>query len=235
MHDRVGDGVDARRCRTASAVSSPLRCRKRTRTPTAPTLAGVSLAANVARQLRGRRADASDRDAVASRPMSCTPRREEDRGRGGSGERQPSDARVADGAPRLRHLPDLGEDRGRRAHRAPRTTSRVCHPTCVGDGSSSATAPVSGSGANQPSVSALLGQAAGDDAQAERLVGAFEDRQHPRVDEVARHRELLGVAHAAVQLHRLARDPLGGAAHVGLHHRSPRACPRRVAILRATS
>ena len=80
----------------------------------------------------------------------------------------------------------------------------------------------------------VLGEAAGDDAQAERLVGAFEDRQHPGVDEEARHRELLGVAHAAVELHRLAGDPLGGAAHVRLHHRRfERALAG--AILRATS
>ena len=56
------------------------------------------------------------------------------------------------------------------------------------------------------------------DLQGERLVGALEDGQHPGVDEVAAHRELLGVAHAAVDLHGLACHPLGGPADVGLDH-----------------
>ena len=60
---------------------------------------------------------------------------------------------------------------------------------------------------------------AGDHPEAQGLVGAFEDRQHPGVDEVPRHGVLLGVAHAAVELHRLAGHPLGGPAHVRLHHR----------------
>ena len=59
---------------------------------------------------------------------------------------------------------------------------------------------------------------AGDDLEGERLVGPLEDGQHPRVDEVAADRELLGVAHAAVDLHGLPRHPFGGAAHVGLDH-----------------
>ena len=62
-------------------------------------------------------------------------------------------------------------------------------------------------------------EAAGDDLEGQRLVGTLEDRQHPGVDEVAAHRELLGVAHAAVDLHGLAGHPLGGPAHVGLDHR----------------
>ena len=61
-------------------------------------------------------------------------------------------------------------------------------------------------------------EAAGDDLERERLVGTLEDGEHPRVDEVAAHREFLGVAHAAVDLHGLPRHPLGGAAHVGLDH-----------------
>jgi hypothetical protein len=62
-------------------------------------------------------------------------------------------------------------------------------------------------------------EAAGDHLEAQRLVGALEDRQHAGVDEVAAHRVLLGVAVAAVDLHGLAGDPLGGLAHVGLDHR----------------
>src|SRR5262249_23665485 len=65
----------------------------------------------------------------------------------------------------------------------------------------------------------VLGQAAGDDPRAEGLVGAFEDREPPGVDEEPRDRELLGVAHAPVELHRLAGHPLRGATHVRLHHR----------------
>ncbi len=57
-----------------------------------------------------------------------------------------------------------------------------------------------------------------DHLECERLVRALEDGQHPRVDEVAAHREFLGVAHAAVDLHGLSRHPFGGAAHVGLDH-----------------
>src|SRR5438067_6063254 len=52
----------------------------------------------------------------------------------------------------------------------------------------------------------LFGEAAGDHAQAQCLVGALEDRKDSGVDEVARHRELFGVPHPAVQLHRLACD-----------------------------
>src|SRR5690606_34028616 len=59
--------------------------------------------------------------------------------------------------------------------------------------------------------------APGDDLQAQRLVGALEDRQHAGVDEVAADVVLLGVAHAAVDLHGLAGDPLGRLADVGLH------------------
>ena len=49
--------------------------------------------------------------------------------------------------------------------------------------------------------------------------GTLEDRQDPCVHEVAADRELLGVAHPAVDLHGLAGHPFGGAADVGLHHR----------------
>ena len=57
------------------------------------------------------------------------------------------------------------------------------------------------------------------DLEGQRLVGALEDRQHPGVDEVAADGELLGVAHAPVDLHGLAGHPLGRPAHVGLDHR----------------
>src|SRR5205823_1055803 len=43
----------------------------------------------------------------------------------------------------------------------------------------------------------LFGEAAGDDPQAQGLVGAFEDGQDAGVGEVAGDGELLGVAHAA--------------------------------------
>ena len=66
---------------------------------------------------------------------------------------------------------------------------------------------------------APLEQAAGDHLERQGLVGPLEDRQHPRVDEEPADRVLLGVAVAAVDLHRLAGDPLRGAAHVRLHHR----------------
>src|SRR3954470_9495073 len=46
----------------------------------------------------------------------------------------------------------------------------------------------------------VVDEAAGDDLEAERLVGALEDRQHASVDEVAADRVLLGVAEAAVDL-----------------------------------
>ena len=65
----------------------------------------------------------------------------------------------------------------------------------------------------------LLHQAPGDHLERERLVGTLEDRQHPGVDEEAANGELLGVAHSAVYLHRLAGDPLRCAADVRLHHR----------------
>ena len=60
-------------------------------------------------------------------------------------------------------------------------------------------------------------QAARDHLQRERFLRAFEDRQHARIDEVAADRRLFGVAHAAVDLQRLARDPLGRAAREQLH------------------
>ncbi len=68
------------------------------------------------------------------------------------------------------------------------------------------------------SAGASAHQTAGDDLERERLVGALEDREHPGVDEVAAHGELLGVAHAAVDLHGLPGHPLGGPADVGLDH-----------------
>src|SRR3546814_16915088 len=74
-------------------------------------------------------------------------------------------------------------------------------------------------GGRSPWLSASLGSldhAAGDHLEAEGLVGAFEDGQDAGVDEVAADVVLLGVAHAAVDLHGLARDPLGGLADVGL-------------------
>src|SRR5574340_696747 len=55
-------------------------------------------------------------------------------------------------------------------------------------------------------------QAARDHLHRERLFRALEDRQHPRIDEPATHGSLLGVAHAAVDLLRLARHALGRAA-----------------------
>src|SRR5215213_5436410 len=61
-------------------------------------------------------------------------------------------------------------------------------------------------------------QAAGDDLQAQRLVGALEDRQDPGVHEVAADRVLLGVAEPAVDLHGLAGHPLGRLADVRLDH-----------------
>jgi hypothetical protein len=60
----------------------------------------------------------------------------------------------------------------------------------------------------------------GDDFQTQRFVGPLEDRENPRVNEVATHGVLLGVAHASVDLHRLARHPLRRATDVGLGHRS---------------
>ena len=65
----------------------------------------------------------------------------------------------------------------------------------------------------------LFHQAARHHLERQGLVGPLEDRQHPGVDEVAAHRELLGVPHPAVDLHGLARHPLRRAAHVGLEHR----------------
>src|SRR5215211_6780475 len=47
---------------------------------------------------------------------------------------------------------------------------------------------------------------AGDHLEGDRLVGPLEYRQHPSVDVVAAHGELLCLAHAAVDLHRLAGD-----------------------------
>src|SRR5262245_16811504 len=64
-----------------------------------------------------------------------------------------------------------------------------------------------------------LHEPAGDDLEAEGLVGALEDRQHPGVDEVAADGVLLRVAEAAVDLHGLAGHPLRGLADVRLHHR----------------
>src|SRR5215510_7428143 len=84
------------------------------------------------------------------------------------------------------------------------TTARA-RSQSSGNGSSGASAPGTG-----------LRTAPGDHPQAQDLVGALEDRQHAGVDEVAGHRVLLGVAVAAVDLHRLPGDPLGRLAHVGL-------------------
>ena len=56
---------------TAPVVSCPLRCRNRTRTPTAPTPAGVSLAANAAASWAAAARSAGRGSDVA--PVSCTP------------------------------------------------------------------------------------------------------------------------------------------------------------------
>ena len=51
------------------------------------------------------------------------------------------------------------------------------------------------------------------------LRGALEDRENARIHIETAHVVFLGIAVAAVNLQRLAGDPLGGLAHVGLHHR----------------
>ena len=53
---------------------------------------------------------------------------------------------------------------------------------------------------------AVSSEPAGDDLEAQGLVGAFEDREHAGVDEVAADGVLLGVAVAAVDLHGLTGD-----------------------------
>ena len=55
-------------------------------------------------------------------------------------------------------------------------------------------------------------QCPSDHFQRQRLFRALEDRKHAGVGEVAACVGLFGVAHAAVDLHRLAGDPFGGAA-----------------------
>src|SRR5688572_12762255 len=75
-----------------------------------------------------------------------------------------------------------------------------------------------GSSCSITSTPGLFHQAPADDLEAQGLVGALEDRQDPSVDEVAADRILLGVAVAAVDLHRLAGHPLGRLAHVRLDH-----------------
>src|SRR5687768_10238431 len=68
------------------------------------------------------------------------------------------------------------------------------------------------SGRRRREAERTLHEVAGNDLECQRLLRALEDRQHPRIDEIAAHRGLLRVAHAAVQLQRLARDQLGGTA-----------------------
>src|SRR2546423_15534799 len=48
--------------------------------------------------------------------------------------------------------------------------------------------------------------------QRQRLLGPLEDREHARIDVVAAYRRLFRIAHAAVNLQRLARHHLRGAA-----------------------
>src|SRR3989344_4576854 len=67
-----------------------------------------------------------------------------------------------------------------------------------------------------------LHEAARHHLEREGFLGALEDREHACVHKVAAHGRLLRVAHAAVQLQRLARDQLGRAAgqqldQAGLH------------------